>query len=109
MQAQILIEIIARPPLCAEDDMERCGRKTTKRAPTGLDPDAVIVLLVELCKSAVPIWDGTLCPCSEGQAQKGGRAMARQEILDRIHKYVEPFHITKGKRFRLKDIDPGET
>ncbi|MFZ0842121.1 MAG: polyphosphate kinase 2 family protein [Xanthobacteraceae bacterium] len=35
--------------------------------------------------------------------------MARQEILDRIHKYVEPFHITKGKRFRLKDIDPGET
>jgi PPK2 family polyphosphate:nucleotide phosphotransferase len=35
--------------------------------------------------------------------------MPRQEILDRIHKYVEPFHITKGKRFRLKDIDPGET
>jgi PPK2 family polyphosphate:nucleotide phosphotransferase len=33
----------------------------------------------------------------------------RQEILDRIHKYVDPFHITKGRRFRLKDIDPGET
>src|ERR1700749_5147027 len=41
--------------------------------------------------------------------QEGGRAMARKEILDRIHKYVDPFHITKGKRFRLKDIDPGET
>ncbi|MBV9234946.1 MAG: polyphosphate kinase 2 family protein [Xanthobacteraceae bacterium] len=35
--------------------------------------------------------------------------MPRKEILDRIHKYVEPFHITKGKRFRLKDFDPGET
>ncbi|MBV8746340.1 MAG: polyphosphate kinase 2 family protein, partial [Xanthobacteraceae bacterium] len=35
--------------------------------------------------------------------------MARKEILDRIHKYVEPFRITKGKRFRLKDFDPGET
>jgi PPK2 family polyphosphate:nucleotide phosphotransferase len=35
--------------------------------------------------------------------------MARKEILDRIHKYVDPFCITKGKRFRLKDFDPGET
>jgi PPK2 family polyphosphate:nucleotide phosphotransferase len=35
--------------------------------------------------------------------------MARKEILDRIQKYVHPFRITKGKRFRLKDFDPGET
>src|SRR5499425_477683 len=35
--------------------------------------------------------------------------MARQEILDRIEKYVKPFRITKGKDFRLKDFDPGDT
>jgi PPK2 family polyphosphate:nucleotide phosphotransferase len=45
----------------------------------------------------------------KGQPQEGGRAMARKEILDRIQKYVHPFRITKGKRFRLKDFDPGET
>ena len=35
--------------------------------------------------------------------------MPRQEIRDRIQKYVRPFRITKGKGFRLKDFDPGET
>jgi PPK2 family polyphosphate:nucleotide phosphotransferase len=35
--------------------------------------------------------------------------MPRQEILDRIQKYVYPFRITKGKGFRLKDFDPGDT
>ncbi len=35
--------------------------------------------------------------------------MPRKEILDRIEKFVEPFRITKGRRFRLKDIDPGDT
>jgi PPK2 family polyphosphate:nucleotide phosphotransferase len=35
--------------------------------------------------------------------------MARREILDRIQKYVDPFRITKGKSFRLKDFDPGDT
>ena len=35
--------------------------------------------------------------------------MARREILDRIQKYVDPFRITKGKGFRLKDFDPGDT
>ena len=35
--------------------------------------------------------------------------MPRQEIVGRIHKYVDPFRITKGKRFRLKDFDPSET
>src|SRR3979490_1073573 len=35
--------------------------------------------------------------------------MPRKEILDWIRKYVHPFRITKGKGFRLKDFDPGET
>jgi PPK2 family polyphosphate:nucleotide phosphotransferase len=35
--------------------------------------------------------------------------MARREILDRIQKYVDPFRVTKGKRFRLKSVDPGDT
>ena len=35
--------------------------------------------------------------------------MARQEILDRIQKYVHPFRVTEGKGFRLKDFDPGDT
>ena len=35
--------------------------------------------------------------------------MMKKEILDRIEKYVEPFRITKGKGFRLKDFDPGDT
>jgi PPK2 family polyphosphate:nucleotide phosphotransferase len=33
----------------------------------------------------------------------------RQEILDRIEKYIQPFRITKGGRFQLKDYDPGAT
>jgi len=35
--------------------------------------------------------------------------MPRKEILDRIQKYVHPFRITKGKGFKLKDFDPGDT
>jgi len=35
--------------------------------------------------------------------------MPRQEILDRIQKYVEPFRITKGGHFQLKDYDAGDT
>ena len=35
--------------------------------------------------------------------------MSRREILNRIRKYVDPFRITKGKGFRLKDFDPGDT
>ena len=40
---------------------------------------------------------------------KGGYAMARQEVLDQIQKYVHPFRVTKGKGFQLKDFDPGDT
>ncbi len=35
--------------------------------------------------------------------------MPRNEILDRIQKYVEPFRITGGERFQLKNYDPGDT
>src|SRR5271165_3522375 len=35
--------------------------------------------------------------------------MERQEILDRIQKYVHPFRVTKGKGFQLKNFDPGDT
>jgi len=35
--------------------------------------------------------------------------MPRKEILERIQKYVDPFRITKGKGFRLKDFDPADT
>ena len=35
--------------------------------------------------------------------------MPRREILDRVRNFVEPFRITLGRGFRLKDIDPGDT
>src|ERR1700746_2592167 len=35
--------------------------------------------------------------------------MARQQILDRIQKYLDPFRITKGKGLRLRDFDLGDT
>jgi PPK2 family polyphosphate:nucleotide phosphotransferase len=35
--------------------------------------------------------------------------MPRKELLDSMRKYVHPFRISKGKGFRLKDFDPGDT
>jgi PPK2 family polyphosphate:nucleotide phosphotransferase len=35
--------------------------------------------------------------------------MPRKEIIDRIQKYVQPFRITKGEGFQLKNYDPGDT
>ena len=35
--------------------------------------------------------------------------MAKKEVLEWIEKYVHPFRITKGKKFGLKDFDPGDT
>jgi len=35
--------------------------------------------------------------------------MPRKEILDRTQKYIQPFRITRGKGFRLKNFDPGDT
>ena len=36
-------------------------------------------------------------------------AMKMKEIVKRARRVVEPFQITKGKDFRLKDVDPGDT
>ena len=35
--------------------------------------------------------------------------MPRKEIVDVLTKYTDPFRVTKGKDFRLKDFDPGDT
>lgn len=35
--------------------------------------------------------------------------MARKEILDLTQKYTQPFCITKGDDFQLKNYDPGNT
>ena len=33
----------------------------------------------------------------------------REEWLQRIEKFISPYRVTKGKKFRLKDFDPGDT
>ncbi|WP_130620919.1 polyphosphate kinase 2 family protein [Dyella amyloliquefaciens] len=35
--------------------------------------------------------------------------MPRKDILDALSSYIEPFRVTDGKDFRLKDFDPGDT
>ena len=35
--------------------------------------------------------------------------MPRKDVLDAMRKYTDPFRVTKGKDFRLKDFDPGDT
>ncbi|MGO9422763.1 polyphosphate kinase 2 family protein [Roseiarcus sp.] len=35
--------------------------------------------------------------------------LPRNDILDAIRRYTDPYRITKGKDFRLKDFDPGDT
>ena len=35
--------------------------------------------------------------------------MARQDVLETIRKYTDPFRVTKGKDFRLKNFDPDDT
>ncbi len=35
--------------------------------------------------------------------------MGNKAILKRIHKLISPYRVTKGKQFRLKDIDPDDT
>jgi PPK2 family polyphosphate:nucleotide phosphotransferase len=35
--------------------------------------------------------------------------MRRKEILETVQKYVDPFCVTKGKGFQLKDFDPADT
>jgi PPK2 family polyphosphate:nucleotide phosphotransferase len=35
--------------------------------------------------------------------------MKLKEIVDRAHKFSKPFRVEDGSKFRLKDIDPGDT
>ena len=35
--------------------------------------------------------------------------MKTKEIIKRARQFAEPFRINKGKNFRLKDVDPGDT
>jgi PPK2 family polyphosphate:nucleotide phosphotransferase len=35
--------------------------------------------------------------------------MKTKEIIKRVHEVTDPFRVTKGKDFRLKDVDPGDT
>lgn len=35
--------------------------------------------------------------------------MPRKEILERIQKYIQPFCVTGGDGFQLKNSDPGDT
>jgi PPK2 family polyphosphate:nucleotide phosphotransferase len=35
--------------------------------------------------------------------------MKKKEIIERSQKFVEPYLVTEGKKFRLKDIDPDDT
>src|SRR5262245_7295934 len=39
----------------------------------------------------------------------GGATMPRQEILDRIQKYVQPYRISDGRDFKLRKFDPSDT
>ena len=35
--------------------------------------------------------------------------MPRKDIMDAMRRYTDPFRVTKGKNFRLKDFDPSDT
>src|SRR5688572_19722028 len=35
--------------------------------------------------------------------------MKTKKLIERARKFSKPYRITKGKKFRLKDVDPGET
>ena len=35
--------------------------------------------------------------------------MQQKEILARVHGFVEPFRVTKGRGFKLNDFNPGDT
>jgi PPK2 family polyphosphate:nucleotide phosphotransferase len=35
--------------------------------------------------------------------------MKRKDLIKRAHKFAAPFRITNGGKFRLKDVDPGDT
>jgi hypothetical protein len=48
-------------------------------------------------------------PTYDSLATNPEESMPRKDVLDAIRKYTDPFRVTKGKDFRLKDFDPGDT
>lgn len=46
---------------------------------------------------------------SERLGKVGHLAMKTKKILKKVHKFAEPFRVTNGEKFRLKDVDPGDT
>src|SRR5262249_34897970 len=48
--------------------------------------------------------------CGRGKPREGGKVpMKLKEIIRQAGKLAKPFRITDGEKFRLKDIDPGDT
>ena len=35
--------------------------------------------------------------------------MKKKEVIKRARKFSKPFHVTNGTKFRLRDVDPGDT
>ena len=33
----------------------------------------------------------------------------KKELLKKVHMFTEPFRVTNGKKFRLRDYDPADT
>ena len=42
-------------------------------------------------------------------ATKAPTAAKKKELLARIEKFIDPYRVTRGKGFRLKDFDPADT
>jgi PPK2 family polyphosphate:nucleotide phosphotransferase len=43
------------------------------------------------------------------EAVPQGNDMKKNEIIERSRKFAEPYCVTNSKKFRLKDVDPGDT
>ena len=43
------------------------------------------------------------------KASRKENALKAKEVIKRAHRFAEPFRITNGRKFHLKDVDPGDT
>lgn len=90
-------------------------RKRDKRKNGSLKQPKDSLFFIGL-RIGLPGWEtNTRHAASNGSMEQdifpGGRPMdeEKRKILKRIDRFVEPYRITKGKKFRLKDIDPEDT
>jgi PPK2 family polyphosphate:nucleotide phosphotransferase len=51
--------------------------------------------------------DASSTSCGERRTEE--ESMLKKDMLKRIRNFVEPYHVTRGADFRLKDFDPGDT